>query len=176
MTFRGLLEGFKMDTKLLKSLRKDFIDDFLNTNNIKVQWTLLTDGLEMRFRDTKDVEKFEDAFYEYLEDNDIEVSWSNKGPKVIRIQTYDVNENTLKRPMKFFYKKVSDGMYYIGTKRATGSKTYGGDFVGTIQQTGFDRPYTYEVRINYNNKEQFKNHIRTLKDAKNWVEDTLEVY
>ena len=82
-------ESFAWDGELIKQLRKGVIDKTINSMHLKKspKFSLNKYGIDINFFDKKAAEEFEDPFYEYLEDNDIDVSWTRKGP-VISIKTY----------------------------------------------------------------------------------------
>lgn len=88
---KRIVEQFAQDTKLITKLRKDFIDSYIKTAtlNKSPKFSLIKYGIEIDFFNSLFAQDFEDEWYEYLEDNDIEVSWFRKG-SVISIKTYKV--------------------------------------------------------------------------------------
>jgi len=72
--------GFKKDIKLITTLRKDFFEK-------QKEWYKLVnidDGIEVHVKGNK----IEDTLFDFLEDNDIEVSVSSTKGNKFTIKTY----------------------------------------------------------------------------------------
>lgn len=85
MKFRELIEGFKRDQDLLTRLRKEFWAPYAKRTGETFAIKNIKDGVEV----INATEQFDDELYQFLEDNDIEVSVSSLKNGKLTIKTYE---------------------------------------------------------------------------------------